>query len=117
MSLLATIGWGVVLAVVGYFVIKLTFKWIMNKLDEYFTKKDIDGTVIADIDALVDKCPNKKSYEVLKKARERGFTHVMGTTSGGKMTGEIELIKDESSTPDPEVTDLLGSEKMVIIEK
>ena len=86
MSLLATIGWGVVLAVVGYFVIKLTFKWIMNKLDEYFTKKDIDGTVIADIDALVDKCPNKKSYEVLKKARERGFTHVMGTTSGGKMT-------------------------------
>ncbi|MBQ6972051.1 MAG: hypothetical protein IJP86_06810 [Synergistaceae bacterium] len=31
--------------------------------------------------------------EVLKKARERGFTHIIGATSGGKMTDDIELIK------------------------
>lgn len=115
--MLATIIGGVVLAVVGYFILKLTFKWVMNKLDEYFTKKDIDGAVLADIDALAAQCPNRKSYEVLKKARERGFTHVMGKTSGGKMTGDIELIKDESTIPDAEVTDLLGSERMVIIDK
>lgn len=117
MALLTTLIGGAILAVVGYFVLKLTFKWVMNKLDDYFTKKDIDGAVLADIDALADKCTNKKSYEVLKKARERGFTQVMGKTSGGKMTGEIELIKDESSTPDQEVRDLLGTERMVVIER
>lgn len=117
MSLLATLVGGAILAVIGYFVIKLTFKWVMNKLDNYFTNKDIDGAVLADIDALAANCTNKKSYELLKKAREKGYTQVMGKTSGGKMTGDIELIKDESSTPDQEVRDLLGSERMVVIER
>ena len=117
MAILTTLIGGAILAVVGYFVLKLTFKWVMNKLDDYFTKKDIDGAVMADIDALAGKCTNKRSYEVLKKAREKGYTHVMGKTSGGKMTGDIELIKDESKTPDPEIEDLLGPERMVIIDK
>ena len=117
MPLLTTIITGVVLAIVGTFIIKLTFKWVMNKLDEYFTKKDIDGAVLADIDVLASQCPNRHSYDVLKKARARGYTHVIGKTSGGKMTGDIELIKDESTTPDAEVRDLLGSERMVIIDK
>ena len=117
MSLIGSIIGGIVIAVVGYFVVKLTIKWIMKKIDEYFLNKEIDATVIADIDEMIEKCPNKKSYELLKKQREKGYTHVMGKTSGGKLTGDVELIKDENSTLDPEVKDLLGPERMVLIER
>ena len=117
MSLIGTIVGGIVLAVVGYCAIKLTFKWIMKKIDEYFLNKGTDGAVIADINEMMDKCQNKKSYELLKKQLEKGYTHVMGKTSGGKLTGDIELVKDENDTLDPEVKDLLGPEKMVLIER
>ena len=117
MSLIGTIVGGIVLAVVGYFAVKLTIKWLMKKIDEYFLNKKIDATVIADIDEMMDKCQNRKSYELLKKQREKGYTHVMGKTSGGKLTGDVELVKDENSSLDPEVRDLLGPEKMVVIER
>ena len=124
MSLIGTIIGGIVLAVAGYFILKLTLGWIMNKIDEYFSNKEtdavntkIDATVVADIDEMMDKCQNRKSYELLKKEREKGYTHVMGKISGGKLTGDVDLVKDENDTLDPEVKTLLGPEKMVIIER
>lgn len=117
MSLIGSIIVGVVLAVAGYFTLKLTINWIMKKIDEYFLNDTIDGTVVADIEEMMDKCQNRKSYELLKKEREKGYTHVMGKISGRKLTGDIELVKDENDTLDPEVKTLLGPEKMVIIER
>lgn len=124
MSLIGSIIVGVVLAVAGYFILKLTLGWIMNKIDEYFSNKEtdavnkkIDATVVADIDEMMDKCQNRKSYELLKKEREKGYTHVMGKISGRKLTGDIELVKDENDTLDHEVKTLLGPEKMVVIER
>ncbi len=117
MSLIGTIVGGIILIVAGYFALKLTMPWLMKKIDEYFLNDKIDGTVIADIGEMMDKCKNRKSYDLLKKEREKCYTHVMGKTSGGKLTGDIELVKDENSSLDPEVKDLLGPERMVLIER
>ena len=114
MSLIGAILAVSVLIVGGYFAVKLTIKWIRKKVSEYFQNEEIDRAFIADINEMIDNCPNRKSYETLKKAREKGYTYVMGRISGGKMT--IDLVKDENDTLDPEVEDLLGSEKMVDIE-
>ena len=70
-----------------------------------------DGVLFADIRLLMNKCTNRESYELLKKAMERGFTHIIAKIYGGKMTGEIEWIQDTSTTPDPKVIDILGSEE------
>jgi hypothetical protein len=116
MSLLGLLGWAVI-AVGGYFIVKFTIKWIMDKIDQYFLNKEVDGAVISDIGEMMDNCTNKKSYELLKKAREKGYSHIMGKTQGGRITGDIDFVKDENSALDPEVRELLGPEKMVLIER
>ena len=123
MSLIGIILAGIILAVGGYFVVELTIEWIRKKIYEDFRKEyedvqngEIDRAFIADINEMIDNCPNRKSYETLKEAREQGYTHVMGKISGGKLTGKIDLIKDKNDTLDPEVEELLGSEKMAVIE-
>ena len=116
MSLIGAILAVSVLIVGGYFAVKLTIKWIRKKVSEYFQNEEIDRAFIADINEMIDNCPNRKSYETLKEAREQGYTHVMGKISGGKLTGKIDLIKDKNDTLDPEVEELLGSEKMAVIE-
>ena len=57
------------------------------------------------------------SDEELKKARDKGYTHIMAKTSGGKIDGGVEIYKDTLDTPDEEVQNLLGAEKMVVIER
>ena len=119
MSIIATvIGWAAI-AIAGYFIVKFTIQFVWDKIDKYFTQKEVevDETIAAEIPSMMKKCENTKSYEVLKKAREKGYTHIMAKTSGGKIIDGVEIFKDTSATPDQEVKDLLGDEGMVIIKR
>ncbi|MBQ7561503.1 MAG: hypothetical protein IJS99_06695 [Synergistaceae bacterium] len=114
--LFSLLGWGA-LAVLGYFLVKFTIKFVWDKIDKYFTEKKIDSAIVAEIPSVMEKCKNTRSYEALKAAREKGYTHVTAKTSGGKIDGGVEIYKDTLDTPDKEVKNLLGQEKMVIIER
>ena len=117
-AIISTLIWGAIIAIGGYFIIKFTLDWIMNKIDEYFFNKEVDSAVVSDIDSMMDKCTNRKSYDLLKKTRAKGYTHVMAKTdANGQIIGKVDLVKDTNSTLDPEVAELLGDEKMVVIER
>ena len=114
--LLGILGWAV-LAIAAYFVVKFTIQFVWDKIDKYFTEKNIDGAMVGEIPSIMDKCKNTRSYEELKKARDKGYTHIMAKTSGGKIDGGVEIYQDTLDTPDEEVENLLGAEKMVVIER
>ena len=114
--LLELLGWSA-LAIAGYFLVEFTIKFVRDKIDEYFTEKKVEAVIVAEISAIMKNCKNIRSYKVLKKAREKGYTHIIIKTSGGKIDGGVEIYEDTLDTPDPEVKNLLGEEKMVIIER
>ena len=114
--MLGLLGWAA-LAGAGYFIVKFTIEFVWAKIDKYFTEKKIDAAMLAEIPAVMRNCKNIRAYEELKKAREKGYTHIMAKTSGGKIDGGVEIYKDTLDTPDPEVKNLLGEEKMAIIER
>ncbi len=116
MFLSSLFGWGVI-AVIGYFLVKFTIKFVREKIDEYFKNKKIDSVMVASIEAMMKKHENTRSYKVLKAARDKGYTHITAKTSGGKIKDGVEIYQDTLDTPDEEVENLLGAEKMVVIER
>lgn len=117
--MLATlIGWGVI-AIAGYFVLKFTFDFVMNKIDEIFKDPQVDEATILTIQKLMEetKKTNTRSYETLKKAWEKGYTHITAKVADGKIKDGVEVYKDSSETPDQKVKDMLGDEGMVVIKR
>lgn len=101
----------------AYFVVKFTLEWIKKRLKQYFSDEDVDAAVVAEICKAMDECTNRRSYELLKKAREKGYSYIMYKTENGTITGDVDFIKDKNSSLDPEVEELLGPDEMVIMER
>ena len=118
-TLLTLIGWGV-LVIAGYFALKFTFDFVMKKIDQYFTEREIDTVFVTEIPKMMEDCKKKgnvRSYDTLKKAWEKGYTYITAKTAGGKIKDGVEAYIDTSKTPDQRVKDLLGDEKAIVIER
>mgnify|MGYP006873010369 CR=1 FL=1 len=112
MSLLLT----TVLIIGAMFAIKLTLDWVFNKINTWLFNKEAEGGLIADIDSMMKNVP-EKSIAVLRKAKEKGYTHLMAKIGDdGRIKGAVDLIEDKSSTPDPELAEVLGEEGMAVIK-
>ncbi len=105
-----------ILVIGAMFAIKLTLDWVLNKIDKWIFNKEAQGGLIADIDAMMENVP-EKSLAALRKAKAKGYTNVMAKIGDdGRIKGSVELIKDTSTTPDSELQEILGKEKMAVIK-
>ena len=116
---------GLVLAIIGLIaagciiahVVSLTVQWIRKKIREKKALRNIKKVALADIDTLVRECDNRVSLADLDALADKGYSHVMvEVDENGKISGDVDVIKDTNYTLDSDVERLLGSKGMVVVE-
>lgn len=102
---------------VAYAVI-LTFKWLVNKVKEKLSQKNVKKVAVADLEELINNCDNKMSFSDLESLTKEGYTHVVATVDNDGNVSEVEAIKDTSETIDQEVEELINrtGDGMIVIE-
>ena len=118
--MLALLGAIVGLIAVGCLVayaIVLTIKWIKDKVKQKLAQKNVKKVAVADIEQLIAECDNTVSIDALDDLTEQGYSHIMVDVGyDDKIVGDISVIKDENTTLDAEVEQLLGRKGMVVVE-
>lgn len=116
---------GLVFAILGLiaagcivaYVVRLSLKWIVNRIREKKDSKYINKVAVAEINALINDCNNRTTVDALDKLAGQGYSHIMADVDAtGNIVGNIETIKDMNETLDPEVARLLGKKGMVVVE-
>ena len=105
------------LLVIGaMFAVYLTLDWVFDKIDKWIFNREAEGGLIADIDSMMKNVP-EKSLAALRNAKNKGYTHLMAKVDErGRIKGSVDIIKDKSTTPDPELREVLGEEGMAVIK-
>jgi hypothetical protein len=103
------------------YAIALSIKWIRNKVKEKLESKKTSKVAVAEIEHLLEQAiaesENTTTLAALDKLVDEGHTHILvGVDVNGNVIGDVELIKDENDQLDDEVNQLLGRERLVIIE-
>jgi len=112
------VGAVVVGALVTYAVI-LTVKWLRDKIKDMIARKNAEKVLVTDIENLVKNCTNKKSLDELNKLVDEGYEFVAVAVDDTEknIVGDVTLIKDLNDELDYEVEQLLGNQRMVVIEQ
>ena len=93
-------------------VIKFTFNYVKNKIQEHINKNNAKKTLIAQVKTLADNCPNKVDLKDLDN-----YDYVLASVDeNGEVVGDMELITDENTTTDQRIERLLSDEGMVVVE-
>lgn len=104
-------------ALIAY-AVALTFEWLRKKIKEKMASRNVKKTAVMDIQKLIDECDNKVSMDELEKMADKGYSHVMvSVDSNNEAVGDVEIIKDTNNDLDREVQQLLGRERMVVVEE
>ena len=116
LALIGVIAAGVAIGMLVYCVIKLTIKAIVG-LVKKLRNKGAKQTLVADVNSMIASCTNHKSMKELEKLQDDGVTHIAaGVDRNGNLVDDVQMIENTDYTTNAEVQDLLGDEKMVVIE-
>ena len=114
--LIGAIAAGIVAGLVVFNALKLTLKAFIGIVHK-FRVKGAKKTLVADINALIEQCPNRKSLSALEELQDEGYTQVAaGVDENGALVDDVQLIHDENEETAYEIIELLGDEGMVVIE-
>ena len=104
------------LALIGIIAAGVTVKAIVG-LVKKLRNKGAKQTLVADVNAMISECTNRKSMKELEKLQDEGVTHIAaGVDKNGKLVDDVQMIKNQDDDTAYEVVDLLGDEGMVVIE-
>lgn len=110
----AAVAAGTILA----FVVAFTFKWLKNKIHNLISARNAKKVLVSDITALAKECENKIDTRGLDNLANQGFSKVIAAVDeNNQVVGDVEFYKDKNINLDAEVEELLGEEKMVVVEE
>lgn len=109
---LAIAGIVAVGALVAYAVV-LTIRWLKNKIKTLLAKKNVKKVAAMDLERLVDECPNQKC---LNDLLDDDYDMVVASVNDNGKIEDVEVVKN-TGDEDYEVDDLLGSERMVVVNQ
>ena len=122
MPLLGIIGIIVGAIIIGAlvtYIVSLTGKWLRDKIKDMIAKRDAKKVLVSDIENLVKNCKNRKTLDELDKLVDKGyeFFAVAVDDEGKNIVGDVEFIKDMNDELDYEVEQMLGTERMIMVEQ
>lgn len=101
---------------VGYLV-AITFTWLKNKITSKAAEKRVKSVVVADMENLVRNSSNKITLDELNNITGgRRAEVIAGVDENNRIVGDVEIAKDTNNYLDPDVQELLGREKTVVVE-
>ena len=101
---------------IGYLV-AITFPWLKNKITSKAAENRVKSVVVAEMENLVRNSNNKISLSELNNITGgRRAEIIAGVDSNNRIVGDIEIAKDKNDILDPDVEELLGREKKVVVE-
>lgn len=99
------------------YLIAITFRWLKNKIRQKIAERRAKKVVVADIENLARKSQNRISLSELEAMTGgKRAELVVGLDEDDNIVGDVEIIRDSNYSLDPEVEELLGREKMVVVE-
>ena len=99
------------------YLIEITFNWLRNKIRQKIAERRIKRVVVADIENLARKSGNRISLSELDAMTGgRRAEVIAGIDDYGHIVGDVEIARDLNYTMDSDVEELLGRDKMVIVE-
>ena len=120
---------GLIFAIIGMivagvfiaYVIKMTSKWIINKINEMAAKKNAKKVAVGDLIKLIEEArennDNRINRNDLNQINNQGYSHFVVTVdSDNQIIDEVELIKDQNDTLDAEVEKMLGNSGFLVVE-
>jgi len=119
LGILGIIFGGIILGAWVIYVIVLTAKWLIDKIKEMIARKNAKKVLVSDIEILVKNCTNKKTLDELDKLVDEGYEFVAVAVDDTEknIVGDVVLIKDINDELDDEVEQMLGLERMIVIEQ
>lgn len=114
-----------ILAIIGYIGIGLltmlavafTFTWLRNKITNLIQIKKAKRVIVTDIYKLIDECNNVVTLNDLNKMSEEGYSKVIvAMDEDNRIIDNVEIYKDVNPTLDRDVEELLGQERMVVVD-
>lgn len=100
---------------VGYLV-AISMRWLINKINSKAALKNVKNVVVADMENLVKNSNNKISLAELNNITGGRRAEVIAAVDDdNKIVGDIEIAKDTNRFLDPEVEELLGRDKTVVV--
>ena len=118
------IGWNAALIIIGLiaagvfvgYLVAITMRWLVNKINAKFAEKRVKNVIVADMENLVENSNNKISLNELNDITGGRRAEVIAAVDGdNRIVGDIEIAKDKNRSLDPEVEELLGREKSVVV--
>ena len=111
MGILLGIAAAVAIGALIVYAITITYKWFKNKISELARKKNAKKVVAANLEELVEKCPNQIELEDLLND---GYDKVFATVDSNNKISNVEVVEDEGYG-DEQVEQMLGSQGMVVV--
>ena len=100
---------------IGY-VVAITINWLVNKINAKAAEKRVKNVVVADMENIVKNSNNRISLSELNSITGGNRAEVIaGIDENNRIVGDIEIAKDSNKYLDPEVEELLGREKTVVV--
>ena len=99
------------------YLVAITFNWLRNKIRQKIAERRTKSVVVADIENLVRKSNNRIPLSELDAMTGgRRAEVIVGLDEYDNIVGDVEIARDTNSTLDAEVEELLGREKIVIVD-
>lgn len=99
------------------YLVTITFSWLKNKIAIKSAEKRVKSVVVADMENLVINSNNKISLDELNNITGgRRSVVIAGVDENNRIVGNVEINTDKNDYLDPDVQELLGREKTVVVE-
>lgn len=114
-----------ILTIIGYIglgllavlAVAFTFTWLRNKITNLIQVKRAKRVVVADIHKLIDECDNRVTLNDLNRMSNEGYSKVIvAMDKNDQIIDDVEIYKDTNASLDRDVEELLGRERMVVVE-
>ncbi|MDY4819355.1 MAG: hypothetical protein SO206_03755 [Bacilli bacterium] len=101
----------------AFYLVTITFTWLKNKIAIKSAEKRVKSVVVADMENIIINSNNKISLDELNNITGgRRSVVIAGVDENNRIVGNVEIDTDKNDYLDPDVQELLGREKTVVVE-
>lgn len=98
------------------YLVAISMRWLVNKINTKAAEKRVKNVVVADMENLVKNSSNKISLSELNSITGGRRAEVIAAVDeDNRIVGDVEIAQDKNTFLDPEVEELLGREKTVVV--
>lgn len=99
------------------YLVTITFTWLKNEIAIKSAEKRVKRVVVADMENLLINSNNKISLDKLNNITGgKRSVVIAGVDENNRIVGNVEIDTDKNDYLDPDVQELLGREKTVVVE-